>query len=125
MNKEFNELELGDVIWATEPNLGSHIYILCNNITDEKIDCVTAVTISSNCNQCIDCCIELESVPEEWFKITKSKSFVRIEEPRCINASNYQKKHYSFKGNISQYPELYKNICQKYHTIVQNVCGCN
>lgn len=124
MNKEFHELVLGDVIWATESDIGKHIYIICGSVIGESIDCIPAVTISSTCNECKDCCVQLNSVPPDWFKSNSKDSFIRLEEPRCINASNYQKTHYSFKGNITYYEQFYNEVCQKCHYTTQNICGC-
>ncbi len=44
MNKEFHELVLGDVIWATESDIGKHICIICGSVIGEqgkriKINC--------------------------------------------------------------------------------------
>jgi hypothetical protein len=124
MNKNFDQLEVGDVIWAEESDIGKHIYILCGDKTNEKIDCISAVTISKSCEQCVECCIEVKSVPSDWFKHKEPVSYIRLEKPRCINASNYQPKFYSFKGNLSDYPEFYKEVCQKSHNLINPACGC-
>jgi hypothetical protein len=128
MEKEFKDLILGDVIWAHD-TVGNHqhIYILCTEPKSDSVDCIMAVNITSNCRECCEQCVDIdgERIPPDWFNVVKPKSFIRLEQPSCINKDNYKKTHYTFKGNLQQFPDLFDQICLKCPQILSKVCSCN
>ena len=127
MKKDYSSLEIGDVVWAYHSKIGKHLFIIVSLNSEKDYECLPAINLSSNCSKCEDCCIDLNEVdiPKDWFEIKKEVSYLRIDNPVCLNRKSYRNEDYSYKGNLMQnYSALFNKICSYNSTVVRQVCSC-
>lgn len=127
MRKEFHLLEVGDVIWANPSDIGSHIFIICDINEEDNYECYQSVNLSSDCSYCDTCCIKIEDedIPKDWFGITNDISYLRIDNPKCLEPKDYENDFKSYKGNLkSDYLSLWNKICERKENITNQVCEC-
>ena len=64
-------------------------------------------------------------IPNDWFKIKKETSYIRIDNPICLNKDEYSPTSYSYKGNLKKcYPDLWDKICTYDAPITSEICEC-
>lgn len=127
MRKQFEDLKIGDIIWANT-DIGGHIHILYEN-SKEGIICVNSINLTKSCDECKDYCILIngKTVPDDWFKIKADIMYIRLTSSKCISEDEYRSTSYSYKGNIKQkkYNDFWNEVCQKCAYVTKPICNCS